>query len=125
MYAQFADFGALLARTDPDRPKHAGLTMFVVDMHAPGVTVRPLQDMSGRAPFNEVYFDAVGIPAGNVLGEVGRGWQAAVTMLGHERVSIGGRGRARSNPLEFAALAELARRTGADRDPARRERLAD
>ncbi|SFN68102.1 Acyl-CoA dehydrogenase [Pseudonocardia ammonioxydans] len=123
--AQFADYGALLARTDPDRPKHAGLTMFIVDMHAPGVTVRPLKDMSGRAPFNEVYFDDVEIPAQNVIGEVGRGWQAAVTMLGHERVSIGGRGKAKSNPLEFARLVELARRTGADRDPGARERLAE
>ncbi|MBC3193581.1 acyl-CoA dehydrogenase family protein [Pseudonocardia sp. C8] len=123
--AQFADFGALLARTDPDRPKHAGLTMFVVDMHAPGVTVRPLKDMSGRAPFNEVYFDDVEIPAQDVLGEIGGGWAAAVTMLGHERVSIGGRQRARSNPLEFASLAELARRTGAGRDPVRRDRLAE
>ncbi|MFP5070650.1 acyl-CoA dehydrogenase family protein [Pseudonocardia nantongensis] len=123
--AQFADFGALLARTDADRPKHAGLTMFIVDMHAPGVTVRPLKDMSGRAPFNEVYFDDVEIPAQDVIGEVGRGWQAAVTMLGHERVSIGGRGKAKSNPLEFARLLELARRTGADRDPGGRERLAE
>ena len=123
--AQFADFGALLARTDADRPKHAGITMFIVDMHAPGVTVRPLKDMSGRAPFNEVYFDDVEIPARNVIGEVGRGWQAAVTMLGHERVSIGARGKARSNPLEYARLVELARRTGADRDPGGRERLAE
>jgi alkylation response protein AidB-like acyl-CoA dehydrogenase len=127
--AQWADFGALLARTDPDRPKHAGITMFIVDMHAPGVTVRPLRDMSGRAPFNEVYFDDVRIPAddevGSVIGEVNRGWQAAVTMLGHERVSIGASRRPRSSPLEFAALVELARRTGADRDPLARDRLAD
>ena len=123
--AQFADFGALLARTDPDRPKHAGLTMFVVDMHAPGVTVRPLRDMSGRAPFNEVWFDDVRIPADEVLGGVNRGWQAAVTMLGHERVSIGATRRPRSNPLEFASLVALARRTRVARDPAQRERLAE
>jgi alkylation response protein AidB-like acyl-CoA dehydrogenase len=123
--AQFADFGALLARTDPDRPKHAGLTMFIVDMHAPGVTVRPLKDMSERAPFNEVYFDDVRIPVENVIGEVGRGWHAAVTMLGHERVSIGSTRRPRSNPLEFASLVELARRAGVADVPAHRERLAE
>jgi alkylation response protein AidB-like acyl-CoA dehydrogenase len=122
--AQFADFGALLARTDPDRPKHAGLTMFIVDMHAPGVTVRPLKDMSERAPFNEVYFDDVRIPVENVIGDVGRGWHAAVTMLGHERVSIGATRRPRSNPLEFASLVELARRAGVAQVPAQRERLA-
>ncbi|MBO0849560.1 MAG: acyl-CoA dehydrogenase family protein, partial [Pseudonocardia sp.] len=127
--AQWADFGALLARTDPDRPKHAGITMFIVDMHAPGVTVRPLRDMSGRSPFNEVYFDDVRIAAdgevGPVIGEVNRGWQAAVTMLGHERVTIGASRRPRSSPLEFTALLELARRSGADRDPLARDRLAD
>jgi alkylation response protein AidB-like acyl-CoA dehydrogenase len=99
--------------------------MFVVDMHAPGVTVRPLRDMSGRAPFNEVWFDDVRIPADEVLGEVNRGWQAAVTMLGHERVSIGATRRSRSNPLEFASLVALARRTASARDPAQRERLAE
>ncbi|HET6259769.1 MAG TPA: acyl-CoA dehydrogenase family protein [Pseudonocardia sp.] len=123
--AQWADYGALLARTDPDRPKHAGLTMFIVDMRAPGVTVRPLRDMSGRAPFNEVYFDDVRIPDDGVIGEVNRGWQAAVAMLGHERVSIGATRRPRSNPLEFASLVELARHEGVAADPARRERLAE
>jgi alkylation response protein AidB-like acyl-CoA dehydrogenase len=123
--AQFADFGALLARTDPDRPKHAGLTMFIVDMHAAGVTVRPLKDMSGRAPFNEVYFDDVRIPVENVIGEVGRGWQAAVTMLGHERVSIGATRKPKSNPLDVASLVELARRAGVAHVPAQRERLAE
>ncbi|GAA5173021.1 acyl-CoA dehydrogenase [Pseudonocardia eucalypti] len=123
--AQFADFGALLARTDPERSKHAGITMFVVDMHAPGVTVRPLRDMSGRAPFNEVYFDDVRIPADAVIGELNRGWQAAVTMLSHERVSIGASRRSRNSPLEFGALVELARRNGTDRDQGVREALAE
>ncbi|TDC53482.1 dehydrogenase [Actinomadura sp. KC345] len=123
--AQWADFGALLARTDPGVPKHAGLTMFIVDMHAPGVTVRPLKDMTGRAPFNEVYFDDVRIPADAVIGEVGGGWRAAVTMLGHERVSIGGARPSRDSALTFAALLDLARREGATDDPAHRERLAE
>ncbi|RNL86655.1 dehydrogenase [Halostreptopolyspora alba] len=123
--AQQADFGALLARTDPDVPKHQGLTMFIVDMHAPGVSVRPLRDMTGRAPFNEVYFDDVRLPADAVLGEVDGGWAAAVTMLGHERVSIGGSVRRRHDPLAYTNLAELARRTGRADDPVVRGELAE
>ncbi len=122
--AQWADFGALLARTDPDLPKHRGLTMFIVDMHAPGVTVRPLRDMTGGAPFNEVYFDDVRVPADAVIGEVDAGWQAAVTMLGHERVSIGGSVQRRNEPLGYAKLAELARDRGCANDPAVRGELA-
>ncbi|MER6990138.1 acyl-CoA dehydrogenase family protein [Saccharopolyspora hirsuta] len=122
--AQFADFGALLARTDPDVPKHRGITMFVVDMHSPGVTVRPLRDMTGRAPFNEVYFDDVRIPADAVIGEVGGGWLAAVTMLGHERVSIGGSVRRGSDPLSCDNLVDLARRRNRSDDPVVRDRLA-
>ncbi|NKQ52702.1 dehydrogenase [Amycolatopsis sp. K13G38] len=122
--AQHADFGALLARTNPDLPKHKGLTMFIVDMHAPGVTVRPLKDMTGRAPFNEVYFDNVRLPADSVLGEVDAGWFAAVTMLGHERVSIGGSVRRRYDPLGYHNLADLAKRTGRSQDPAVRAELA-
>jgi alkylation response protein AidB-like acyl-CoA dehydrogenase len=123
--AQWADYGAVLARTDPDRTKHAGITMFIVDMHAPGVTVRPLRDMTGRAPFNEVYFDDVHLAADSVIGEVNQGWAAAVTMLGHERVSIGASRRPRSSPLEFASLVELARAAGVAGEPGARARLAD
>ncbi|MCO1658601.1 acyl-CoA dehydrogenase family protein [Pseudonocardia humida] len=123
--AQWADYGAVLARTDPDQVKHAGITMFILDMHAPGVTVRPLRDMSGKSPFNEVYLDDVHLPADAVIGEVGRGWQAAVTMLGHERVSIGASRPSRSSALGFEAVLALARREGATADPAQRERLAE
>ncbi|WAL69207.1 acyl-CoA dehydrogenase family protein [Amycolatopsis cynarae] len=122
--AQHADYGALLARTDPDQPKHKGLTMFIVDMHAPGVTVRPLRDMTGRAPFNEVYFDGVRLPADAVLGGVGGGWAAAVTMLGHERVSIGGSVRRRYDPLAYRNLVALARELGRLDDPLVRAELA-
>ncbi|MFI6322087.1 acyl-CoA dehydrogenase family protein [Nonomuraea sp. NPDC050556] len=86
--AQVADWGLLLARTDVDVPKHKGLTMFVVDMHAPGVTVRPLKDMTGRAHFNEIFFDSVHIPDEHRIGEVNDGWGVAVTTLLHERLSI-------------------------------------
>ncbi|WP_460749658.1 acyl-CoA dehydrogenase family protein [Nocardiopsis oceani] len=122
--AQIADFGAVLVRTDPDVPKHRGLTMFVVDMRAPGVTVRPLRDMTGRSVFNEVFFDSVRLPSDSVIGEVDQGWTAAVTMLGHERVFIGGMATRRADALAFPALAELARERGVDRNPAVRERLA-
>ncbi len=90
--AHVSDHGILLTRTDPSRPKHAGLTMFVVDMHAPGVTVRPLRQMSGGADFNEVFFDDVRIPDGERLGEPGEGWRVALTTLMNERVAIGGAG---------------------------------
>jgi alkylation response protein AidB-like acyl-CoA dehydrogenase len=90
--AHIADHGILLTRTDPDVPKHRGLTMFVVDMKAPGVTVRPLRQMSGGADFNEVFFDDVSIPDTERLGEVGDGWRVALTTLMSERLSLGGGG---------------------------------
>ncbi|XVV38317.1 acyl-CoA dehydrogenase family protein [Streptomyces sp. CA-100214] len=108
--AQWADFGTLLARTDPDVPKHAGITMFIVDMRDPGVTVRPLRDMSGHAKFNEVFLDDVHVPANAVIGQVGQGWGAALNMLSHERLSIGAAKQPRSKGLGFPALVELARR---------------
>jgi alkylation response protein AidB-like acyl-CoA dehydrogenase len=90
--AHMADYGILLTRTDPEQPKHRGLTMFVVDMHAPGVTVRPLRQMSGHADFNEVFFDDVVIPDSERLGPVDGGWTVALTTLMSERLSIGGAG---------------------------------
>lgn len=90
--AQFCDFGILLARTDPSLPKHRGLTMFVVDMHAPGVTIRPLRQMSGGTDFNEVFFDDVTVPDDWRLGEVNDGWRVAITTLMNERLAIGGGG---------------------------------
>jgi alkylation response protein AidB-like acyl-CoA dehydrogenase len=90
--AHVADYGILLTRTDPDVPKHRGLTMFVVDMKAPGVTVRPLRQMSGGADFNEVFFDDVVIPDAERLGDVGDGWRVALTTLMSERLSLGGGG---------------------------------
>lgn len=92
--AQYADYGILLTRTDPTRPKHRGLTMFVVDMRAPGVTVRPLRQMSGQSQFNEVYFDDVVIPDEERLGDVNDGWRVALTTLMNERVAVGGGGGA-------------------------------
>lgn len=90
--AHLADYGILLTRTNTEVPKHRGLTMFVVDMHAPGVTVRPLRQMSGASDFNEVFFDDVRIADGERLGAVDDGWRVAITTLMSERMSIGGGG---------------------------------
>jgi alkylation response protein AidB-like acyl-CoA dehydrogenase len=87
--AQFASYGLLLARTNPDVPKHKGLTMFVVPMDAPGVTIRGLRQISGEAEFNEVFFDELRVPADNVVGGVDNGWATALTVLMYERVTIG------------------------------------
>jgi alkylation response protein AidB-like acyl-CoA dehydrogenase len=108
-----ADWGILVARTDPDVPKHRGLTYFLLDMRTPGVEVRPLRQLTGEAEFNEVYLTGVRIPAGCVLGEVGQGWRVAMTTLANERVSLGGRPAARgSGPI--GQLVEVHRAARAD-----------
>ncbi|HZQ26889.1 MAG TPA: acyl-CoA dehydrogenase family protein [Acidimicrobiales bacterium] len=88
--AHLSRWGMLVARTDPEQPKHKGLTYFVVDMHAPGVEVKPLRQITGEAEFNEVFFTDVRIPDAERLGEVGEGWRVSLTTLMNERVSIGG-----------------------------------
>jgi alkylation response protein AidB-like acyl-CoA dehydrogenase len=84
--AQFADFGLLLARTDPAVPKHKGLSMFIVPMHAPGVTVRPLRLMSGSVPFNEIFFDDVELQSDALVGPLNGGWGVSITTLMYERL---------------------------------------
>ena len=91
--AHTADWGLCLARTDPDAPKHAGITYFLVDMHAPGVDVRPLRQIDGAIHFNEVFLDGVRVPHEHVLGDVGDGWRVATTTLTAERTAIGGGGQ--------------------------------
>ncbi|MCI2974758.1 MAG: acyl-CoA dehydrogenase family protein [Ferrimicrobium sp.] len=88
--AHVARWGMLVARSDPDVPKHRGLTYFVLDMHAPGVEVRPLRQITGEAEFNEVYLSDVHVPDAMRLGDVGKGWSVAITTLMNERASIGG-----------------------------------
>jgi alkylation response protein AidB-like acyl-CoA dehydrogenase len=111
----------LVARTNPDQEKHKGLTYFVVDMHAPGVDVRPLRQMTGEAEFNEVYFTDVRIPDAERLGEVGEGWRVSLTTLMNERVSIGGTIIPRGSGPIGDALKIWHQR--ADRDPVLRDRL--
>lgn len=95
---QHADWGYLLARTNPDAPKHAGITAFALDMKSPGVSVRPLREITGTADFNEVFLDGVRIPAEGVIGEVDGGWAVTMASLAHERSSAG------SGATLFAAL---------------------
>jgi alkylation response protein AidB-like acyl-CoA dehydrogenase len=120
--AHRSDFGILLARTDPDVEKHAGLTYFVMDMHAPGVEVRPLRQMTGDAEFNEVFFTDASVPDTDRLGEVGMGWQVATTTLMNERVAIGGLAGSRGS----GAIAEAVRiwKEKGLTDPVKRDRLA-
>ncbi|MDW3218278.1 MAG: acyl-CoA dehydrogenase family protein [Acidimicrobiales bacterium] len=88
--AHISRYGMLLARTDPDAPKHKGLSYFILDMESPGVEIRPLYQITGDAEFNEVFFNDVRIPHENLLGEVGDGWRVATTTLMNERVALGG-----------------------------------
>ncbi len=88
--AQYCNRGLATVRTDPDAPKHKGITTMVIDLKAPGVEVRPLRELTGDALFNEVFFDDVFVPDRDVVGEVNGGWTVARTTLGNERVSIGG-----------------------------------
>jgi alkylation response protein AidB-like acyl-CoA dehydrogenase len=121
--AQFASFGLLLARTDPDVPKHKGLTMFIVPMDAPGVTVRGLRQISGEAEFNEVFFDDVNLAEDAVVGGVGNGWTTALTVLMFERLTIGFGSDSFGSPTRLAET--IAGDDAARTDPEIRQRLGD
>jgi len=88
-FAHIADFCILVGLSDPDAPRYKGLTYMIVDMHAPGVEVRPLRQITGEAEFNEIFFTDVEVPAANLLGEEGQGWMVAMTTLLHERGTLG------------------------------------
>jgi alkylation response protein AidB-like acyl-CoA dehydrogenase len=121
--AHHARWGLLFARTNPDVPKHRGMTYFVIDMHQPGVEVRPLRQMTGQAEFNEVYFTDARVPDANRLGDVGDGWRVGLTTLMNERVSIGGASFGRSAPVDtlLATWRERVARMGDD--PVRRDQV--
>ncbi|RMI33468.1 acyl-CoA dehydrogenase [Nocardia stercoris] len=118
--AQFADWAMLIARTDPDKPKHEGITYFLLDMKTPGITVRPLREMTGSALFNEVFLDDVFIPDENVVGTVNDGWHVARTTLNGERVAL-------SQKMEaYATDADLLRfAIGRDLGPVARYRTGE
>ncbi len=120
--AHIARWGLLLARTDPDAPKHAGLSYFIVDMTAPGVEVRPLRQITGDAEFNEVFFTDVRIPDAHRLGEVGQGWQVAVTTLMNERLALSGLTMTKRGSGPISNAVRLWRETGRS-DPALRDAL--
>jgi alkylation response protein AidB-like acyl-CoA dehydrogenase len=120
--AHLASWGILVARTDPEVPKHAGLTYFVLDMHAEGVEVRPLRQITGEAEFNEVFLDEVRIPDDQRLGAVGNGWRVAQTTLMNERVAIGGGATPRESGAITAVCAAWRTRP-ALRTPAAHEEL--
>jgi alkylation response protein AidB-like acyl-CoA dehydrogenase len=113
--AHLSDYGIIVCRTDPSKPKHKGLTMFIVDMHAPGVEARPLKQMSGGSDFNEVFFTDVRVPDAWRLGAEGDGWKVALTTLMHERLAVGG--KPKGSP-DYNMLIRIAREIETDFGPA-------
>ena len=123
-FAHMAAQGILLARTDPDVAKHRGISYFICPMDAPGVTVRPIVDMTGDHAFNEVFLDEVRLPAQNLVGEVNGGWALAKVTLGNERVSLSGEGALWGQGPTIGDLLDIVRRGGGTADPILRQRLA-
>ena len=122
--AHIAKVGMLVARTNPDLPKHKGLSYFLVDMHAPGVEVRPLVQITGDAEFNEVFFTDVRIPDSARIGPVGEGWAVALTTLMNERIALSGAGSVGGDVSGGGAVSQLIARHRPMRDPLMRQRLA-
>ena len=121
--AHYCDFGEIICRTAPEAEKHKGITAFIVDMRAPGVTIKPIKQINGGTGFNEVFFDDVRVPNDHVLGDPNEGWSVAITTLMNERVAIGsgGGGGARGSVHD---LIELAQRHGVEADARVRQALA-
>jgi alkylation response protein AidB-like acyl-CoA dehydrogenase len=125
-FAQYADWCILVIKTNFDVPKHKGLTFVLVDMKSPGITVRPLVEITGEAWFNEVFFDEVRVPRANVVGEIDKGWQVVLTTLAHERGGTAPHVRLQTELSALNKLAHKTRRNGvpAARDPRVRQQLA-
>ena len=125
--AQFAHWMFCLVRTDPAAAKHAGISYLLIDMKTPGITVRPLVQMTGDAGFNEVFFEDVRVPRRNLVGQLNNGWQVANATLAHERNMLGSTTRTQQTFARLLRLARVHRRNGgpASRDPIIRQRLAD
>lgn len=126
--AHKANYGLCLVRTDPKSAKHKGLTFFILDMTTPGITVRPIKQITGEVEFNEVFFDGVRVPASNMIGGEGDGWNVALTLLGFERV-LGDVSRASTYFYEYEGIVNMARkvvRNGkpSSKDPVIRQKLA-
>jgi len=122
--AQYSDFGEIICRTNPEAEKHKGITAFIVDMKAPGVTIKPLKQMNGGAGFNEVFFDDVRVPHDQLLGDVNEGWTVAITTLMNERVAIGSGGGGGGRGTVHTVIA-LAKERGVAGDARVRQQLAD
>jgi len=122
--AQHSSYGILIARTDPDAPKHKGISYFICPMDAPGVEIRPIIEMTGAHTFNEVFFTDVRLPAENLVGEVNEGWSLAKVTLGNERVSLSGGGALWGLGPTATDLLDLVRAQGGTDDPFLRDRLA-
>ncbi len=127
-FARYADWCMLLVRTNPDAPKHKGITFLIVDMKSPGVTVRPLKQINGDEDFNELFFEEVRVPRENVIGEIDGGWKIAITTLMHERQTLTFSRQLQSS-IALQELIDLARaRPAGDRaivtDPIARQKLA-
>ncbi len=125
--AQFADWMFCLVRTDPDAPKHRGISYLLIDMKTPGITVRPLIQMAGDAGFNEVFFEDVRVPRTNLVGELHQGWLVANNTLFHERNLLGSTTRTQLMMQNLLRLARSRQRYGkpASEDPVMRQKLAD
>ena len=123
-FAHKSAFGILIARTDPDAPKHRGISYFICPMDLPGIEIRPIVDMTGHHSFNEVFFDGVRIGAENLVGEQNRGWGLAKVTLGNERVSLSGEGALWGQGPSGHDLVRLVATAGGTADPHLRQRLA-
>ena len=122
--AQFSAYGILIARTDPDQPKHQGVSYFICPMDTPGIEIRPIIEMTGGQTFNEVFLTDVRIPAENLVGEENRGWSLAKVTLGNERVSLSSGGALWGHGPNAEDLLDVVRDHGRVDDPRLRQRLA-